>query len=88
MTTIDDIVFPLFVRISNDKVDNCANVCNAISTVNLSVLFCRRMKKSLNIGKIIAMQIFLRLHSGHEVFLFAIENFSVKGINDRQQRFI
>ena len=34
------------------------------------------------------MQMFLRLRSNHEVFLFAIENFSYEGITHREQRFI
>ena len=75
MTTIDDTVF-LFcsyfktVNTVNNKVDNCAYVSIAIFTLNLSVLFCLRMKKSLNIKKSIAIQMFLRLHSERSTKFF------------------
>ena len=70
MTMIDVIAWSCFkmVKAINDKDDNCAYVGIASFTVNLSVLFCLLMKKSLNVKKIIAMQIFLLLHLEHKGF--------------------
>ena len=85
MTTIDDIVF-LFVRYFktvntiNDKVDNCAYASIAIFIVNFSVLFLFTNEKALNIKKIIAMQMFFRLQSEHEVFFLRLK-VSFKGDN-------
>ena len=62
---IDNIVFFCsnfkMVNAINDKDDNCADVSIAIFPVNLSDLFCPRMKKPQNVKKIIPMQVFLHL---------------------------
>ena len=60
----------------------------AISTVNLSVLFCLQIEKSLNNRKIIAMQMFLHLHSEHKNYLLANKNFSPERTTDQKQTFI
>ena len=68
------------VNAINDKIDKSAYVRIAIFTINLSVL-CIGMKKSLNIKKIIAMQMFFCLHWEHKVFFVGNQNFFLRGDN-------
>ena len=48
------------VNAINDKVYNSIFVSIVIFTVNLPVLFCLRMKKSLNIKKLLRCKLFIR----------------------------
>ena len=83
MTTIDDLVFCSYFKTfnaTNNKVDNCAHVSMAIFPVNLSVLFCLRIKKSLNIKKLIAMQMFSHLHANHEVCCSRSKNSATRSL--------
>ena len=64
------------VSAKNNKVNNCAYVSIAILTVNLSILFCLQMKKSLNIRKAMVLKMFLHLHSELLEFFVWTQDFS------------
>ena len=51
------------------------NYCTHVSTVIFTVNCLQRLKKSLNITKIIAMQMVLYLHAKHKVFFNSDEKF-------------
>ena len=58
------------------KIIYCAHVSKAIFDVNLSVLFCKQMEKSLNIKKLLQHTL-TTLHVQHEVFFCSRLNISV-----------